>query len=69
MSEPSEYRGITYAVPRTDDGQWRWVLYPNRGFDGLSQINAPPRQVYATHDDAVKAAKLAIDRVLGSKPK
>ena len=64
MSGASEYRGITYAVPRTDDGAWRWVIYPKKDVKGLAQLNALPRQVYVSHDDAVKAANLAISSKL-----
>lgn len=64
MSGASEYRGITYAVPRTDDGAWRWIIYPKKDVKGLAELNTRPRLVYATHDNAVEAAKLVIDAVL-----
>jgi hypothetical protein len=60
----SEHRGISYAVPNTDDGAWRWVVHPNARMERLAEINPVPRPIYATRDDAVKAAKIAIDRAL-----
>jgi hypothetical protein len=68
VSGTSEYKGITYAVPNTDDGKWRWVIYGSR----LAALNAQPRAVYATRDDAVKGVKLVIDTELklqAPKPK
>ena len=72
MSGASEYRGITYAVPNTDDGKWRWVIYPAGGRKGLAALNAQPRAVYATRDDAIEAVKLVIDgelKLQAQKPK
>ena len=72
MSGTSEYKGITYAVPNTDDGKWRWVIYPAAGRKGFVAVNDQPRAVYATRDDAVKAVKLVIDAELklqAAKPK
>jgi hypothetical protein len=60
----SEHRGVTYAVPNTDDGRWRWVVYPNRDAEQLARLNAAPRPVYTTRDDAEKAAKIVIDKLL-----
>ena len=71
MSGTSEYKGITYAVPNTDDGKWRWVIYAGSR-KGLAALNAQPRAVYATRDDAVKGVKLVIDAELklqAPKPK
>ena len=67
MSEASEYRGITYAVPNNDDGAWRWVIYPKKKIKGLAEQNTCPRPAYATRDAANRAAKLAIDAVLDRK--
>jgi hypothetical protein len=64
MSSTSEYRGISYAIPRTDDGAWRWVIYPRRDVKRLAAVNAPPRPVYGTYIEAVAAAKRAIDALL-----
>jgi hypothetical protein len=64
MSKAHDYRGIVYAVPNNDDGAWR-VIYPNAELAGLAKINAVPRPVFATRDEAVKAAKIAIDCALG----
>ena len=72
MSGTSEYKGITYAVPNTDDGEWRWFIYVTDGRKGLARLNAQPRAVYATRDAAVKAVKLLIDAELklqAPKPK
>ena len=72
MSGTSEYKGITYAVPNTDDGEWRWVIYATDGRSRLAALNAQPRAVYATRDDAVKGVKLVIDAELklqAPKPK
>ncbi len=65
MSGASVYRGITYAIPNNDDGEWRCVIYSK--ITGLAAQNVCPRRVYATRDDAAKAAKLAIDAVLDRK--
>jgi hypothetical protein len=72
VSGTSEYKGITYAVPNTDDGEWRWVMYPTDGRNGLAALNAQPRAVYAARDGAVKAVKLVIDgelKLQATKPK
>jgi hypothetical protein len=63
----AEHRGINYAVPNTDDGAWRWVIYPGGNVSKLVEMNAMPRPVYATRDDAVKAAKIAIDHALDNR--
>jgi hypothetical protein len=65
-----EHRGVTYAVPNTDDGAWRWVIYPGGNIPKLAEMNAMPRPIYATRDNAVEAAKIAIDHALeGRLPK
>ena len=72
MSGASEYKSITYAVPNTDDGKWRWIIYPTDGRNRLATLNTQPRAVYATRADAVKAVKLVIDAELklqAPKPK
>jgi hypothetical protein len=72
VSGTSEYKGITYAVPNTDDGEWRWFIYVTDGRKGLARLNAQPPAVYATRDDAVKAVKLVIDaemKLQATKPK
>jgi hypothetical protein len=61
MSGTSKYKGITYGIPNTDDGKWRWVVYTIDGRKGLAALNAQPRPVYPTHADAVQAVKLVID--------
>ena len=61
VSGTSEYKGITYAVPNTNDGEWRWFIYVTDGRKGLAALNAQPPAVHATRDDAVKAVKLVID--------
>jgi hypothetical protein len=68
----SEYKGITYAVPNTNDGEWRWFIYVTDGRRGLATLNVQPPSVYATRDGAVKAVKLVIDAELklqAAKPK
>jgi hypothetical protein len=64
MSTANHYRGIVYEVPNNDDGAWR-VIYPNTELAGLTQMNAVPRRVFATRNEAVRAAEIAIDRALG----
>jgi len=66
MSRTGEHRGITYVIPNSDDGTWRWVVYP-REIKGFGAINVFPRPVYATSDEAVEAAKRAIDAILDGK--
>lgn len=61
MSGTSEYRGIPYGVPNTDDGQWRWVIHAVPGGKRLVSLNKPPRPVYPTYDDTVQAVKRVID--------
>jgi hypothetical protein len=67
MSGSNEYRGIPYAVPNTDDGQWRWVIYAVPGGKNLVALNEKPRPVYPTRDEAVQAVKRVIDEGLKSQ--
>jgi hypothetical protein len=71
MMMTSEYRGVPYAVPNTDDGNWRWVIYAVAGRKSLVSLNAQPRPVYPTRDAAVQAVKCVIDdglKLRDSKP-
>ena len=63
-----EHRGITYGVPKSDDGQWRWIIYPSKDTKGFARVNAAPRRVYPSHAAAAKAAVRLIDAVLDGKP-
>ena len=63
MSGQGEYRGIAYSIPNNDNGEWQWTIYPKKTKSPMATF-VSPKQVYRTRDDAVKAAKLAIDALL-----
>jgi len=66
MNPATEHRGVRYIIPKTDDGVWRWVLYPERDKRGVfSALNRPPRPTYPSYAAAAQGAVAAIDRVLG----
>ncbi|HEY5047185.1 MAG TPA: hypothetical protein VII49_04080 [Rhizomicrobium sp.] len=59
-----EYRSVAFSIPNNDDGMWRWIIHP-RNIKSAAGHNALPRPTYATRDEAVSAAKRAIDALLG----
>ena len=66
MKRSGEYRKIAYAIPYTDDGACRWILYPRDG-SGINTLNVFPRPVYSTCNEALKGAKSAIDALIDGK--
>ena len=56
MNVAAEHRGVPYAVPNTDDGNWRWVIYAAVGRKSVVALNAQPRPIYPTRGEAVQAA-------------
>jgi hypothetical protein len=63
MKSVDEYRGVPFSIPNTDDGVWRWVIHP-RNIKAGAPYNSLPRPTYATREEAVNAAKRAIDDLL-----
>ena len=63
MRRTGEHRGVLYSIPTSDDGMWRWFIHPPQGY-GVNMLNDTPRPTHATFDEAVQAAKKAIDRAL-----
>ncbi len=66
MTATDEYRGIAYSIANNDDGVWRWIVYPKKS-RRLEIRTVAPRPTYPTRDDAVLAAKAAIDTMLDRK--
>ena len=72
MNLTGEYKGIPYAVPNTDDGNWRWIIYAIVGQKSLVGLNMQPRPTYSTRETAVQAVKCVIDgglKLQGRSPK
>jgi hypothetical protein len=65
MENATEYRGLTYSIPRNDDGVWTWIIHPDRSRRKPPQSH--PRPTYATRADAVAAVERAIDAFLAGK--
>jgi hypothetical protein len=66
MSENTEYRGVIITIPANDDGAWRWAAQYRKGARNIGIPAPAPRQAFETRNDAIAAAKLAIDEFLGA---
>ena len=56
------YRGVGYSINALGDGQWRWKLHSPKNGPGWNEA-APVESgdIVGTRDDAIAAAKNAID--------
>jgi hypothetical protein len=63
MNWTTEYRGITIIIPPNDDGKWRWGTYVKARRAGRRPAGAR-RDEYNSKDEAIRAAKAAIDQFL-----
>lgn len=62
MDGSTFYREIGYSVTALGNGRWQWKLYPKKVPDVLRTVVSG--EISGTFDDAVVAAKAAIDALL-----
>jgi len=67
MNERLEHRGISFAIPRNDDGARRWMITYSKVVKNKAVPVDALRPVYATRAEAVAVAKRAIDAMLEKK--
>ena len=63
LARHGEYRGIEFSVPITDDGCWRFVLYPKNHQIRKWPAGISRRQTYASCELAVEGARQAIEAI------
>jgi hypothetical protein len=63
MNIPEPYRGIAYSVTKIGDGKWRWTFHQKPETGVMSRIIRG--EIFGTQDDAIAAAKAAIDKEIG----
>ena len=61
MSEILRHRGVTYSIPRTDDGAWYYKIHPGRLRADSPRPRPVPTDGYGSRDAAIEAAEQAID--------
>ena len=61
MSIPEPYQGIEYSVSNIGGDRWRWTLHPKLESGVAGRIESG--EVSGTQDDAIEAAKAAIDKM------
>lgn len=65
MSIPEKYRGIEYSVSDRGNGKWVWKLHRKLVAGAVQPIISGA--VRGGQDEAISAAKAAIDKELGAK--
>jgi hypothetical protein len=65
MTLITEHRGVGYSLTDLGNGAWRWATHTSTLGHPSSVIESG--EVSGTHDDAMRAAKAAIDRRLAAK--
>jgi hypothetical protein len=63
MNIPEPYRGIAYSITKIGGGKWRWTLHQKLETGVMSRIIRG--EIFGTQDDAIAAAKAAIDKEIG----
>jgi hypothetical protein len=63
MTALGQHKGVTFSIPPNDDGVWHYRIHPTRSrrTAALGQPKPPPVEGYLTRDEAIAAAKQAID--------
>jgi len=62
MTNRTFYREIEYTTVDSNDGTWRWEIYPSGACSGDMEGSCKSRA------DAIAEAKLAIDDLLAIQP-
>ena len=61
MESGKVYRGVTFSIPRNDDGVWHYKIHPGRLAANCLRPAASATAGYSSRELAVEAAKQAID--------
>ena len=67
MNASTDHRGIGYSTADLGKGRWRWTLHPKKPVGALTEAKIHTREVSGTRDDAIAAAKKAIDAMKEQK--
>ena len=69
MTALGQYKGVTFSIPPNDDGVWHYKIHPTRSrrTTALGPPLPPPVEGFATRDEAVAAARQAIDAWLAGE--
>lgn len=65
MTLITEHRGVGYSLTDIGNGAWCWAVHSSTLGRPSSVVESG--KLSGTHDDAVSAAKAAIDRQLSAK--
>jgi hypothetical protein len=65
MERTTEYRGVSYSIPRNSDGVWTWIIHPHRRRRKPPQ--SLPRPTYASRAEAVADVERVIDAFLAEE--
>jgi hypothetical protein len=67
MEHATDYKGVSYSIPRNSDGVWTWIIHPPKSRRKPPQIH--PRPTYATRAEAVAGVEGVIDEFLAGRQK
>jgi hypothetical protein len=56
-----EYRGVMFSIPRNDDGIWHYSIHPPHERRAPAPPHGSGAQGLASRQEAIAAAKKAID--------
>ena len=59
MDDSSTHRGCRFSISELDSAKWRWTLHPEHRDHAPEALYG---EVSGTREDAIKAAKAAIER-------
>jgi hypothetical protein len=61
MAAGEKYRGVTFSIPRNDDGIWHYKIHPGHLSASRPRPATASTEGYSSREAAVEAAKQAID--------
>jgi hypothetical protein len=64
MEGSTVHRGIGYSISDLGDGKWRWKLHPKKEPGRSEMTSIISGDIVGTRDEAIEAAKKAIDAQL-----